>query len=290
MASRSAATAAASLTDEDLAALRAALTEGRKPTVYLREPIPTLDVPEGASAKVQSIDGRTLAVKPRRVDDELSYEAEELRMTRKAPVAPAKAAAKRTGSKGTGGKGAGGKGSAPAAAKSAAANSSAAKGSAVKAGAAGAAAKAGAAKAGAPSATQNASVTSAAGPAPKSAAGRAAEPSASRAPTRSSTTAPQRRSRRRRGSDAVTVTIQGAAADAPHEWTVTVVGGGARSAKPVPVRAESVVQAVGALNVPAAAKAVDAVLESARAQAEQRVEELARELAEAKKALRSLGK
>ncbi len=261
MASRSAATAAASLTDEDLAALRAALSEGRTPTVYLRESIPTLDVPEGASAKVQSITGRTLTVKPRRVDDELSYEAEELRMTRKAPAASAKRApAKKAPAKKAP------VGKAPVGKVERAAQQPSSARTGAKPSAAGAKTGAGARKESAPTS------------------------SASAASVRKAAAAPQRRPRQRRGSDAVTVTIQGTAADAPHEWTVTVVGGGARSAKPVPVRAESVVQAVGALNVPAAAKAVDAVLESARVQAEQRVEELARELAEAKKALRSLGK
>ncbi|WP_182346396.1 hypothetical protein [Tomitella gaofuii] len=243
MATRSAATAAASLTDGDLDALRAALADGKRPTVYLRDPIPSLDVPAGASAKVQSIDGKTVTVKPRRIDDELPYEADELRMTRTAPAAPAKKApAKRAPAK----------------------------------------------KAATAPATPAAPVKTAA-PAKSSAPEREPSAPAGSGRAKAPAAAEPRRRPRGRGPASVTVTIEGAASGAPHEWAVTVVGGGARSGKPVPVRAESVVQAVDALGVSAASKAVDAVLVSARAQAERRVEELARELAEAKKTLRSLG-
>ncbi|GAA4822458.1 hypothetical protein [Tomitella cavernea] len=250
MATRSAASTAASLTDGDLDALRAALADGRTPTVYLRDPVPSLDVPAGASAKVQSIDGKTVTVKPRRIDDELPYEADELRMTRKAPAVPAKKAPAKK-----------------APAKKAPAETVAPAGTAAPS------------KAAVPERVPSAGIASgsedARAAAARSAAARgAAEP---------------RRRPRGRGPASVTVTIEGAASGAPHEWAVTVVGGGARSGKPVPVHAESVVQAVDALGVPAASKAVDAVLVSARAQAERRVEELARELAEAKKTLRSLG-
>ncbi|WP_182358245.1 hypothetical protein [Tomitella gaofuii] len=253
MATRSAATAAASLTDGDLDALRAALADGKRPTVYLRDPIPSLDVPAGASAKVQSIDGKTVTVKPRRIDDELPYEADELRMTRTAPAAPAKKApAQRAPAK-----------------KAPAQRAPAKKAATAPATPAAPARTAAPAKSSAPEREPSAPAGS----------GRAKAPAA----------AEPRRRPRGRGPASVTVTIEGAASGAPHEWAVTVVGGGARSGKPVPVRAESVVQAVDALGVPAASKAVDAVLVSARAQAERRVEELARELAEAKKTLRSLG-
>ncbi|OZC79715.1 translation initiation factor [Rhodococcus sp. 06-462-5] len=88
-----------SLTPENLTTLAAALAEGRRATVYLREPNPSLGLPDGTSAKVVSIDGNTVTISPKGVNDELPYEAEELRITRNAatPPAPAKRApAKKT--------------------------------------------------------------------------------------------------------------------------------------------------------------------------------------------------
>ena len=81
-----------SLTPENLTTLAAALAEGRRATVYLREPNPSLGLPDGTSAKVVSIDGSTVTISPKGVNDELPYEAEELRITRNAatPPAPAK--------------------------------------------------------------------------------------------------------------------------------------------------------------------------------------------------------
>ena len=81
-----------SLTPENLTTLAAALAEGRRATVYLREPNPSLGLPDGTSAKVVSIDGNTVTISPKGVNDELPYEAEELRVSRNAatPPAPAK--------------------------------------------------------------------------------------------------------------------------------------------------------------------------------------------------------
>ncbi|OZC50158.1 translation initiation factor [Rhodococcus sp. WWJCD1] len=81
-----------SLTPENLTTLAAALAEGRRATVYLREPNPSLGLSDGTSAKVISIDGTTVTISPKGVNDELPYEAEELRITRNAatPPAPAK--------------------------------------------------------------------------------------------------------------------------------------------------------------------------------------------------------
>ncbi|MBY4127154.1 translation initiation factor [Rhodococcus fascians] len=81
-----------SLTSENLTTLAAALAEGRRATVYLREPNPSLGLPDGTSAKVVSIDGNTVTISPKGINDELPYEAEELRITRNAatPPAPAK--------------------------------------------------------------------------------------------------------------------------------------------------------------------------------------------------------
>lgn len=80
-----------SLTDEELAALAEGLSGDKRPTVYLREALPSLGLPEGCSARVVSISGRSLTVRPRGVDDELPFEAEELRFTRKAPAAAKRA-------------------------------------------------------------------------------------------------------------------------------------------------------------------------------------------------------
>ena len=88
-----------SLTPENLTTLASALAEGRRATVYLREPNPSLGLPDGTSAKVVSIDGNTVTISPKGVNDELPYEAEELRITRNPAVPPAPAkrvAAKRS--------------------------------------------------------------------------------------------------------------------------------------------------------------------------------------------------
>lgn len=278
MASRSSRTANASLTDEEIAVLQAALADGRNPTVYLREPIPSLDVPGGASARVYSIDGRALVVKPRRIDDELPFEAEELRMTRTAPAqAPGKRKRAPTATANS-----------AAAKKVAEAKNPAAEKKPATVKKSAAAEKPAAAKsAWAPAKAATAKATTAKAAPAKSAAAKAATP----APAKAAPAKTTRSTRGKIGPTSVTVTIEGVtASDAENEWTVSVAGGGSRAVKPAPVGADAVVQAVSALGVPAAAKAVDAVIVAARAQAEQRVEELARELAEAKKALRSLGK
>ncbi|MBJ8342619.1 translation initiation factor [Antrihabitans sp. YC3-6] len=88
------------LSQEDLATLGAAISAGERATVYLREPTPSLGLEAGASAKVVRISGTTVTVRPRGVDDELPFEADELRMTRRtaaedAPAAPAKPVSRR---------------------------------------------------------------------------------------------------------------------------------------------------------------------------------------------------
>lgn len=88
------------LSQEDLATLGAAVSAGERATVYLREPTPSLGLEAGASAKVVRISGTTVTVRPRGVDDELPFEADELRMTRRtaaedAPKPAAKPASRR---------------------------------------------------------------------------------------------------------------------------------------------------------------------------------------------------
>ncbi|MGK2885575.1 MAG: translation initiation factor, partial [Rhodococcus sp. (in: high G+C Gram-positive bacteria)] len=82
-----------SLTPENLESLAHALAEGKRATVYLIEPTPSLALPEGTSAKVVSIDGNTVTIRPKGVDDELPFEADELRITRNPPASPAKPSA-----------------------------------------------------------------------------------------------------------------------------------------------------------------------------------------------------
>ncbi|MCF8611385.1 DUF6319 family protein [Gordonia sp. HY285] len=77
-----------SLTPDDLTKLATALADGRRATVYLREAVPSLGLDAGSSAKVVSIAGTTVTVRPRGVDDELPYEADELRITKTAPPRP----------------------------------------------------------------------------------------------------------------------------------------------------------------------------------------------------------
>ncbi|WP_041451245.1 NfeD family protein [Hoyosella subflava] len=89
---RKAAKATRHLTDDQLVELSEALKEGKRATVYLREPLPGLGLEAGASARVVSIDGNTLIVRPRGVDDEIPFEAEELRRTKAAPPEPPKPA------------------------------------------------------------------------------------------------------------------------------------------------------------------------------------------------------
>ncbi|MGW5268067.1 DUF6319 family protein [Rhodococcus sp. NPDC003994] len=80
------------LTQDDLTALQAALDAGKRATVYLREATPSLGLDAGASARVVSIDGTTVTVSPAGVDDQLPYEAEELRRSRTAPAKAPRAA------------------------------------------------------------------------------------------------------------------------------------------------------------------------------------------------------
>lgn len=83
------------LTAEDLARYAAALAEGKKPLVYLVEGVPSLGLDAGASARVVEVDGAVVTVKPTGVDDQLPYDARELRATKqpkpvkRAPKQPA---------------------------------------------------------------------------------------------------------------------------------------------------------------------------------------------------------
>lgn len=90
------------LTAEDLGRYAAALAEGKKPLVYLVEGVPGLGLAAGASARVVAVDGAVVTVKPTGVDDQLPYDARELRATKQPkPVkrAPKPATAKAASAK-----------------------------------------------------------------------------------------------------------------------------------------------------------------------------------------------
>ena len=59
------------LTADNLAALATAVAEGKRATVYLREATPSLGIEAGTSAKVVSVDGNTVMIRPKGVNDEL---------------------------------------------------------------------------------------------------------------------------------------------------------------------------------------------------------------------------
>ena len=68
----------ATLGEEDLARLAEAVAAGRRATVHLRDAVPGLDLPAGASARVVSVDGTTVTARPKGVADALPFEAAEL--------------------------------------------------------------------------------------------------------------------------------------------------------------------------------------------------------------------
>ncbi|WP_019201259.1 hypothetical protein [Tsukamurella sp. 1534] len=81
------------LTVDDLRRYADALAEGKRPLVYLIEAVPSLGLAAGASARVIEVSGTMVTVKPAGVDDQLPYEARELRATKQPkPVKPVKEA------------------------------------------------------------------------------------------------------------------------------------------------------------------------------------------------------
>lgn len=245
-------TANESLTPENLATLAGALAEGRRATVYLIEPTPSLGLPEGTSAKVVSIDGSTVTISPKGVDDELPFEADELRITRNAPGSAAKPAAKSAAT--------------PAAAKPQIAEwTEPAKPSPAK-----------------PAPTKPAPTK----PAPTKSAPASTAP-AKPAPAKpvpvKAASAPARKGKK--GPDSVSVTIH---AGADNDWSVTVTHGARRPGKAQSVSPESVSRAVRELGDESARDAVEAVISYAREEAASRVAELSRQLEEARSMLAAL--
>jgi hypothetical protein len=241
-----------SLTPENLTTLAAALAEGRRATVYLREPNPSLGLPDGTSAKVVSIDGNTVTISPKGVNDELPYEAEELRITRNpaTPPAPAKRIpAKKTASTAPVSK--------PVAASEPVAVSKTS-----------------------PSSTSVTASTSSAAPKSVPATDVAAKPAG--AGSASTGSAPRRP---KKAPGGVSVTIH---AGADNDWSVTVTQGAKRPTKAQPVSPEAVGRAVRELGDVTARDAVEAVISHAREEAALRVAELSRQLEEARTTLAAL--
>ncbi|MGW0019792.1 DUF6319 family protein [Rhodococcus sp. NPDC003382] len=242
------------LSDEQLAELTTALAEDRRATVYLIEGIPSLGIEPGTSAKVIGIDGRTVTVRPKGVNDELPFEYDELRLTR--PATPKSRAAEPT----------------PAAPRPSA--------------------KPAPAPAPKPAAA-SVSKPAASNPTPKPASNAAPKPATKETavptpPSQSAEPAPKPKTATRRPKKqpgvSITITI-----DPDNEWTVAVAHGARRVGKPTPVGPDAVERAVRELGDETALEAVQSVIDEARQAAEERVAQLSAQLEEAKKALESLG-
>ncbi|MFG1782250.1 translation initiation factor [Rhodococcus oryzae] len=264
------------LTAQNLIELTEALAAGKRATVYLIEPTPSLNLAAGCSARVLSVQGTTLMLRPKGVNDELPFEADELRFTR-IPTAQAKA-----------------KGAKAVPAKAAPAKAAPAKAAPVKA----APAAAAPVKAAVPAKAAPSTAVGPAAPAttptrpkapvtaPKTPAAMTLVPKPESAPTDGPATAQAKRARRPKDPASVSVTLH---AEAGNEWTVTVTHGERRPGRAAPVSADAVERAVRELGDPAAEQAVASVLSAARDAAAKRVEELSRQLAEAQSTLAALG-
>ncbi|GAA3713397.1 DUF6319 family protein [Gordonia hankookensis] len=224
------------LTPDDLESLSAGLAAGKRVTVYLRDPMPSLNLDAGTSARVVSIDGSTLTVSPKGVDDQLPFEADELQKTRVTPTTA-------TPTRRPPGK------AAPAPSRPAGSSRTVA--------------------------TEPKSESEAI-PEAKSATTIPAQPRP----------APAKAPRRPKASTAavsVTITSTGESA-----WTVSISHGAKKQGRPTEVTADRVARAMHELGDDAAITAVDGVIESARAAAKKRIDELSHELETARAALAHL--
>ncbi|WP_439028852.1 DUF6319 family protein [Gordonia terrae] len=231
----------AGLTPGDLESLSAALAAGKRATVYLRDPMPSLDLAAGTSARVVSVDGSTVMVSPKGIDDQLPFEADELSRTRMTTPAPESTSRRRTPPT---------------------------------------------------SVTPTRPTADAVRPEPDSRP-RTTPPKTSTTPpaepTRPVETGPRpaaKASRRPKTPTApVSVTVTAAGEST---WTVSVSHGAKKQGRPTEVTADRVARAVRELGDESAIAAVDNVIESARAAAQRRIEELSSELEAARAALAHL--
>ncbi|WP_149361926.1 translation initiation factor [Lolliginicoccus suaedae] len=249
------------LTDNDLRELRELQEEGKRATVYLREPIAGLGLDEGASARVLSIEGSSLIVKPTGVNDEIPFEAHELRRTRAAPQ-PAKRAPRKK-------------------AAATAGRPPAPKGAGL--GAPGPGVEVPATKPPAPKPPAAPKPAPTAGKPPAGSSAGPAKPSSPRAA--SDRTAPGTSGKPRGKSAECAITLR---ADEEGAWSIEVDRPGGLSLKRSTITPDAVLRAIQQLDHPGALRAAQAALNAARKAAEQRVAELRKELAEAESALESL--
>ena len=262
---------ARALSSDEIRGLREELTGGGTPTVWFTAS--AVGVPEGRSGKVIALDepaeGDFIQVRPAGSKDVLSFSAAEVTLVkparkRKEPEPAAKATSPAgTGSAGT----------------SAAASGGGAAGGSGKAGPQGAAGSGSK-----PAVPNDAGGTAKAASAPKAGskpAPSADSPAADQKTTGNTGTAARRKPKSPAGASVVLT------ADQAGQWNVEVSTGKKRALRPTPVPASAVAQAAKSLH-PDVAAAVEPLLEAARDQQRDRVEQLQRELAEAQRKLDEL--
>ncbi|MDQ2723850.1 MAG: hypothetical protein M3Y19_11170, partial [Actinomycetota bacterium] len=83
----------ASLSEDDLVRLCAAMEAGKRPRVYLRDAVPSLGIDAASSAQVIAVQGSTVTVRPKGIGDDVPFEASELYNSRGAAVRAAAAPA-----------------------------------------------------------------------------------------------------------------------------------------------------------------------------------------------------
>ncbi len=76
----------ASLSEDDLSRLRAAVESGKRPRVYLRDAVPSLGIAAASSAQVVSVQDGTVTVRPKGVGDDVPFESGELYTSRAAAI------------------------------------------------------------------------------------------------------------------------------------------------------------------------------------------------------------
>lgn len=236
------------LTSDDLTALSAGLATGKRVTVYLRDPMPSLNLDAGTSARVVSIEGSVVTVRPKGVDDQLPFEANELQRSQ-AATGSASPAQKRPAAR-------------PAPAKVAAPPSVPSS----------------------PPVTSN-STTRKSESRPGGAGTAAPTPRAANTSPQSSSAAPKAPRRAKTTTAAVSVTLTSTPAGS---WAVSVSQGSKKTVKATEVTADRVARAMRELGNDAAIAAVDEVISAAREAAQRRVDELSHELETARAALAHL--
>lgn len=261
---------ARALSTDEIRGLREELSGGGTPTVWFTAS--AVGVPEGRSGKVIALDepaeGDFIQVRPAGSKDVLSFSAAEVTLVKppRKRKEPEQAGAKATSPASTGSAGvAAASGGGPASGGGAAGSGKAGE-SATGAGSKPTAQRDGSAKA---------------GNAPKTAAKAPASANSQAADQKAAGSAARRKPKSPAGATVVLT------ADEAGQWNVEVSTGKKRVLRPTPVTASAVAQAAKSLHSDVAA-AVEPLLEAARDQQRDRVEQLQRELAEAQRKLDEL--